>query len=208
MDAMKTTLLLVRHGESEANAAGIVQGSADGPLSPEGRAQAAALAARLRTTKFDVLVTSDQRRAVETAEMVNVGHNAPLVRISELRERSKGAWEGIPKKEFSVRHPEVIAAWQRDEDVRPPGGENFEDVAARVIPKIDALIVEYRGKAILHVGHGNVIRVILGHFLGTPLNLRYKFAQDHCAVSIITIADDGRATLACMNDAAHLPSRS
>lgn len=201
---MPTTLLLVRHGESEANAAGIVQGSADAPLSLAGRMQAAALAERLRTAKLDVIVASEQRRAFETAEAVNQFHNVPLLKFGELRERSKGEWEGIPKKEFAEKHPDVIAAWKRDVDVRPPGGENFEDVAARIVPRLDALVSEYRGKTILHVGHGNAIRVILGHFLGTPLNLRYKFAQDHCAISIITIADDGRATLACMNDASHL----
>lgn len=200
-----TTLLLTRHGESEANAAGLVQGSEDAPLTARGREQAAALAEQLRSTPIDVIVTSALRRSKETAEIINEGRNIPTVEYPELHERSKGDWEGIPKKQFAEQHPEVIAAWARDEDIRPPNGENFADVSLRALPRMEKLLEEYRGKTILHVGHGNVLRALIGHFLSVPHNIRYRFAQDHCTLTQIDIADDGRPTLACLNESQRLP---
>ncbi len=194
-----TTLLLTRHGESEANAAGIVQGSEDAPLTPRGREQAAAIAEQLRTMTIDVIVTSALRRSKETADIINGGRNISVVAFPELHERSKGDWEGIPKKEFAAQYPEVVAAWARDEDVRPPNGENFFDVSARALPTIEKLLAEYRGKTILHVGHGNVLRAIIGHFVSVPHNVRYRFAKDHCTLTRIDIGEDGRPTLSCLN---------
>jgi broad specificity phosphatase PhoE len=126
-----TTLLLVRHGETDWNADGRLQGHTDRPLSEFGRRQARQLAGDLEDEEFEALYASDLARARETAEIVGERLGLPVVLDRDLREKDWGTWEGLTaverdRVEFvgesTEAHRERIlrALWRISE--RHPGG--------------------------------------------------------------------------------------
>jgi broad specificity phosphatase PhoE len=94
-----TTLLLVRHGETDWNAVGRLQGHTDRPLSDYGREQARRLADELAEEEFEAIYASDLARARETAEIVGVQLQLPVVLDPDLREKDWGNWEGLTSTE-------------------------------------------------------------------------------------------------------------
>ncbi|MDO8510188.1 MAG: histidine phosphatase family protein, partial [bacterium] len=108
--------------------------------------------------------------------------------------------EGKTKEEFLSLNKTIDAAWAREEDPRPVGGENFADVRDRVIPVIETHLERYAGQSLLYVIHGNVIRAILGHILMMPLRLVHRLEQDCCALTTVRHDhDSGRWTAASVN---------
>jgi probable phosphoglycerate mutase len=152
---------LIRHAESEWNARGLWQGQANPPLSQRGRAQAEALASKLRIARFDALVSSDLLRARETAEIVAQAIGLPLLCDARLRERNLGAWSGLTHAEIASRWPVDFARVQaRDLDVRPGGGESIRDVALRARGYFEDLARDGASGRIGVVAHGGVIRAL------------------------------------------------
>lgn len=154
---------LFRHGAALAPP-GTMVGSSDVELSPKGRGQAEAWRDRL-DMDFSLAVTSPLQRARRTADLILSGQpNRPVVRVMpELREIFLGEWEGRSKDWVQARYPVEWAARGRDLwSVRPPGGESFHDLQARVWPAFQALGREAAAEAhSLVVAHQAVIRVIL-----------------------------------------------
>lgn len=147
-------MLVLRHGESEWNAAGRWQGQADIDLTDEGRRQAAAAALRLGT--FDAVIASDLRRAALTAaiisEIIGIG---PVVLDSRLREADVGPWEGLT-------HPEVEAGWPGflANHHRPDGFEPYDAVAARGMHALCDAAASCPGGEVLAISHGGMIRAL------------------------------------------------
>ncbi len=181
-----TRFVFVRHAKSVASELGVVQGAGLlVPLAEVGREQARALARELSAYPYDLLFASTATRARETAVPIRaLRPEVPYAEIADLRERSKGVAEGMPKNDFNKMYPEIGEAWAREEDARPEGGENFEDVEQRVFQVIDSHREEHRGKTLLYVIHGNVIRVIIGAMLSVPYGKRARIAQDYCAINV------------------------
>jgi broad specificity phosphatase PhoE len=155
-----SAVYLARHGETEANAEGRVQGWLDPPLNDRGRAQARQLAAEAQPVGLRALYTSQLRRARETADIVaeSVGI-APRVddRFAESR---RGDWEGRLLREIERDDPEGWEAWQHaGEDFRFPGGESLREHADRV----EAGLAEVAAGPLpaLVVCHGGTIRCAL-----------------------------------------------
>jgi probable phosphoglycerate mutase len=157
-------LLLVRHGQSEWNASRRWQGWADPPLSAEGEAQAQAAAARLAGEDLDVVVASDLRRAVQTAEVVAgiLGLGA-VEQHRGLRERDVGDWSGLTREEIEERWPGVIEAWRAGTLDRPPNGEGDPSFVSRVVATLERVALDHRGGNVLVVTHGGVIRAAERH---------------------------------------------
>lgn len=131
---------LVRHGETDWNAAGRAQGQAQVPLNATGRAQAQALAARLRPLRFSAAYASDLRRVTETAAPILHGRDPPLVTLPALREKSFGEWEGMTFAEMEARYPERYAELFSDGgSFAPPGGESDRKLLRRVAAAVDRL---------------------------------------------------------------------
>jgi probable phosphoglycerate mutase len=149
-----TTLLLIRHGQSTWNAEGRWQGQADPPLSDLGRWQAASAAIALG--QLDVIVSSPQRRALETAvilgDALGVG---PVHVVEDLRERSAGPWSGLTRAEIEASWPGWIADGRRPEGYEPDG-----PLAERTREALDAVAQEFGGATVLVVCHGGVIRTL------------------------------------------------
>ena len=149
-----THLLVVRHGQSEWNALGRWQGHADPPLSQLGRRQSAAAADLLPTV--DGIVSSDLRRASETAEIIAARRGIePVIIDQRLRERDVGEWSGLTRAEIDRGWPGWV------DGARLPS--SFEDVSAvveRVSQAFAAINSVNPGASILVVTHGGVIRAL------------------------------------------------
>jgi glucosyl-3-phosphoglycerate phosphatase len=142
-------LLLVRHGESTWNAERRLQGQANPPLSDRGRREAAALAPLLREFPKDRVLVSDLERARETAALVGHPEAHPDARWREI---DVGEWAGRPLAELPAGDE---PSWRAGPLV-PPGGEAWDELAARVADGLDELIAA--GGPWLVIAHGGVVR--------------------------------------------------
>lgn len=159
------TVVLLRHGESEANAAGRLAGWADSALTPRGIAQARAAGAMLADIPLRTAVTSTLQRAWQTAELAlavweaHRGVNAPpIVRHDDLRERGLGDWCGAERAALGQEGLRSLLSW---EDCPPGGGESQRQLMLRVLPLLARLEQEWDSPALV-VCHGGVIRCLLG----------------------------------------------
>jgi broad specificity phosphatase PhoE len=143
-----TTLLLVRHGETDWNAEGRWQGHADVPLNARGREQAAALAERLCDEPIDAIYSSDLVRARHTAEIVGARLGVPVVVDPALREVDVGSREGL--------------TWEQVGDGEWDG-EPKEDHAARILDSVRRIAARHPAGRILVVTHGGSMRRIHEH---------------------------------------------
>jgi len=166
-----TRLLLVRHGETDWNAEGRLQGHTDRPLSDYGRRQARALAEELADEPLDALYASDLARARETAEIVGARLGLPVVLEPDLREKNWGTWEGLTPTERA--EVEFV-------------GESTEQHEERTLGALRRIAERHPGGRILVVTHGGSVRRAQTAALGLALPV---------------VANCGRWSCACENGA-------
>jgi broad specificity phosphatase PhoE len=169
-----TTLLLVRHGETDWNRDGRWQGHSDTHLNDVGRRQAARLAAEL--DGVDVVYSSDLARARETAEILAARLELPIRIDPRLRERSFGTWEGKTRPEIEAVFAAAHARWLAGEGPGADDAEPFADFAARVHAFLREVVERHPGETVLIVSHGGSIRVV--HALAQGLD----YVQDHRSI--------------------------
>lgn len=142
---------MVRHGETDWNAIGMLQGRTDIPLNETGILQAEECSEFLKTSQWDVIITSPLKRAKQTAEIINKNVIAPVVEMEEFLERDYGDAEGMIDEERRSKFPDNIY----------PNQEERTSLNKRVIEGIGKINQEYGDKKILLVAHGAVINAIL-----------------------------------------------
>lgn len=184
----ETTILLVRHGETDSNAEGRIQGQTNTPLNERGRAQAQALADELAGESIAAVYSSDLDRARETAEILAGRLDLPVVVDPALRERNFGSWEGRTVDELEARWPGAWARWREGDE----GEGDVEDhlaLAARVRDAIHRLAAAHPGERILIVAHGGAMRVILTDAAGLtyPQARREQRNIANCDVSRLSV---------------------
>ena len=166
-----TTLLLVRHGETDWNREGRWQGHSDTHLNELGREQSARVAAEL--DGVDVVYSSNLARARETAEIL-ADRLGLEVRVDErLRERGFGAWEGKTRAEIEAEFADAHARWLAGEGPGADDAEPFAEFGARVAAFLEDVLVRHPDETVLVVSHGGSIRVI--HALAMGLD----YVRDH-----------------------------
>jgi broad specificity phosphatase PhoE len=161
---------LVRHGETDWNRHGLVQGTMDIPLNASGRLQARSLADTLSAVRFDAAYTSPLHRARETAaEILADRPDVPLIAVPELREMCYGLWQGRGAAPRRRTNPGLDRRWRDDPwSVRFPGGDSLADVSARTRDLWARLVREHSGQTVLVAGHGHVNRLLLIQALDLP----------------------------------------
>ncbi|WP_062408846.1 histidine phosphatase family protein [Paenibacillus naphthalenovorans] len=163
-----TVLGFVRHGTTEWNLAGRMQGQMDTPLAEVGRIQARLLAERLQGEDWDAIISSDLIRARETAQLIADITGSPFIGVdSRLRERAFGQLEGTTTEDRLLRWGEN---W-RELDL---GLESDEALLARWRSFLLDMERDHRGKRILIVSHGGYIAPVLASFLGQPIEEHLK----------------------------------
>ena len=151
--ARPLTLLLVRHGQSEWNAAGLLQGqTVHVPLTELGHAQAAAAARELTGLRPGALISSDLLRAVQTAEHCARALDLPVTTTPALREQGYGVLEGRPSRELWD-----VVDWT-DPHWSAEGGESLTELHARVAAYLKELAAEPPAEVVALVTHGDTIR--------------------------------------------------
>lgn len=164
------SLYLARHGETDWNAAGRWQGHTDVALNATGRAQARAVAERLRREGIAAIATSDLARARDTAEIVAAALGLEVGLVDpDLREQRYGPFEGLTRAECAERFPLEWARYAADPVLGPPGGESRAALLARLLPAL-ARAAERLAPPALVVTHGGVMRALVARLSagGTP----------------------------------------
>jgi broad specificity phosphatase PhoE len=156
-----TTILLVRHGETDWNRDGRVQGQSDPPLNELGREQAHELAASVAGEQVDAVYASDLQRARQTAEILAAELGLPVVVDADLRELDFGQWEGHTIDELTELYPDAVERWQTGDEMPWEGGETREEMAARIRAAVRRLAAMHAGGRILLIAHGGPVRVLL-----------------------------------------------
>jgi alpha-ribazole phosphatase len=135
-----------------------------------------------------VWLTSNLNRTRQTAAAIlsAMGLAAEPVAIAEFAEQHLGDWQGQVRADFfASRDRSRYPFWFGPADERPPGGESFAELCARVAPAIERLNGEYAGRNIIAVAHGGSIRAALGHSLGLDPDAALAFVIDNCSISRI-----------------------
>jgi probable phosphoglycerate mutase len=182
MDAAKeTTILLVRHGETVDNARQIMQGQTQGELNERGREQARQVAERLATDPVDVIIASDLRRAIQTAEIIAAPHRLPVVTTPLLRERDWGGFTGryIPELRGEV--------W-------PDDIESEEALLTRARQLLLHITATYPGKRVVAVGHGIINKAILAVY--AQCSMREVQRMMNAEVRVLTTSAERAASAA------------
>ncbi|MBM6400330.1 histidine phosphatase family protein [Phycicoccus sonneratiae] len=177
-------VVVLRHGETTHNAAGIWQGQLDSPLSALGERQAAAAGPAVAALGPVRVVTSDLQRARRTGEAVASAAGVPLVEDARLREIHAGGWQGLTNDEVLAGWPEERAAVLRGEDVPRGGdGETMADVVARVAEAVAEHLEDLgAGECLVLSTHGAAGRAAVGWLLGLdqPTAWRVLGALGNC----------------------------
>jgi len=189
-DAGTLRLYLIRHGVTDWNTLGRMQGRSDIPLSPLGERQAEAVAAYLASVSFEAVFTSDLARAVETGRRIAERHGIGIRALPDLRETMLGDWEGLTEAEIVARgEGERLAQYRRNPAaVRPPGSESVASIVAVV-------------------GHGGSLRVLFCEALGAPARCMFAFRLDNASVSVLDFGPI-RSSILATNITYHLAKLS
>lgn len=172
-----TTLILIRHGETEWNRARRIQGHLDSALTALGVAQARAGGARLACECIDVVVASDLARVQHTARLLVAGRDLPLMLDENLRERAFGIGEGLTYDAMYEKYPtQDRHIGLVNSEFTLPGGEPRAHFHARIKQTIDQLAATYAGKRVLVVTHGGVLGVVYRWLSSHPLPATEKVA--------------------------------
>jgi probable phosphoglycerate mutase len=164
---LTTTIVLVRHGETDWNRERRFQGHADPPLNDAGRAQARVLARTLAAEPFEHAYSSPLRRALETAEILATGRAVAVEPEQSLLEVDVGSWSGLTVAEVEARFPvghrrwlETRSGWE--------DGETHEELGRRVLSGLAALAERHPAGHLLAVTHGGPIRCVAAALRGLP----------------------------------------
>lgn len=205
---MGGALFLIRHAVTVWNHENKFQGQRDVPLSEEGQRQAALLGARFRSlvpgASFDAIWSSDLARARETAAPLADTFGLPLREHPGLREMDFGRWEGLTFAQIEKVFPDNAASYREDPvGTRPPGGESFRDMQARVAAALAEILADGARRRVLLVAHGGSLKALLCHLLGWDPTTRNRLALDNAGVTVVNFRG-GKARLHKLNDTAHL----
>ncbi len=173
-------IILLRHGQTDYNVAGRMQGHLDSVLTAVGHEQAVEAAPVLAALEPDRIVSSDLRRAADTADVIGAACGLPVKFDARLRETHLGDWQGCTVAQIDHDHPGAIATWRSDPLWAPPGGESRVDVVARARPVVDELDAEFADSAetpatVMLVAHGGLIAGLVTGLMELPLDVWPSF---------------------------------
>jgi probable phosphoglycerate mutase len=203
---MTTRLLLVRHGQTAFNAEVRFMGQLDIPLDEIGRAQALAVAKRLRNERPGAIYCSDLSRARDTALAIQSAiPSHPEMRIdARLNEGHFGDWQGKAYADLRVQDAARLAGWEADRvKVAPPNGESLPSLAERVQAAYRDICSANPEKNLLIVSHGGTLQVMIILALGLTLATYWKIWLSNASLSELRI-DEWGPILHLLNDTSHL----
>ncbi len=182
-----TVLLLIRHGETDYVAKGIMSARMPGvPLNDKGRQQAAAVADALASAPIKYIYSSPMERALETAAFLAERLKLEIQLANGVIETDIGEWTGLGAKD--VQHTEL---WQilltRPSQVQFPGGESFAGIQKRAVAELKAIAERHPDDVVACFSHADIIRLAVAYFLDMPLDSLQKISIAPCSVTFVKI---------------------
>ena len=184
-------LWLVRHGETEANVAGLYSGHAPTPLTERGIAQAQTLGTLLRNVPVDNVLCSELERARHTTQLILAEREVPVRNMPELNEMFFGDWEMRHHRDLAREDAENYAVWCNDwQNATPTNGEGFQAFSQRV-ERFIAQLADYKTcQNLLVVSHQGVLSVLIARLLSMPAAAMWHFRVEQGCWSAIDFCDD------------------
>ena len=184
-------LWLVRHGETEANVAGLYSGHAPTPLTERGIAQAQTLGTLLRNVPVDNVLCSELERARHTTQLILAEREVPVRNMPELNEMFFGDWEMRHHRDLAREDAENYAVWCNDwQNATPTNGEGFQEFSQRV-ERFIAQLADYKASQnLLVVSHQGVLSVLIARLLSMPAAAMWHFRVEQGCWSAIDFCDD------------------
>lgn len=200
-----TRIIAIRHGETDWNAQGRIQGHQDVALNDTGLRQARQVAQGLRQEAVQRIYSSDLQRALQTAQAIAQTTGAPLVADPRLRERSFGEYEGLRFVQVQTEAPEHARRWrERDPHYTPEGGENLTALRQRIAATVDELAARHTGQLIVLVAHGGVMDVLYRLATRQHLQAARTWQLPNAAVNRLLWNPDTGLALVGWADTSHL----
>lgn len=189
---MKTNIYIVRHGQTEWNVLGRMQGHKDSPLTELGVQQATWLGEALQDKPIDIIYSSSSPRARRTAELIRDYSNhqkLDIVETDDFREINLGVWEGMTQDEIERLYSEQLRNfWKNPEKFAVEGSESYQQVYDRVQKKLLEIAREHEGKSILVTTHTVAVKLLMSYFEERPLLQLWELPYIHpaclCQVSL------------------------
>jgi broad specificity phosphatase PhoE len=194
------TLILVRHGQSEGNARGVITGSLDLDLTDRGREEARLAGARLAAEPVVAVYSSALCRAANTGAAIATHHELEVQQLGALNEYSYGEAQGLSWPEIAERYQLTASDWGRGV---VPGEEGHPAFRERIGSTIDLLLERHREDVAVVACHGGTIIQTLGHLLGLPPHTSPRTRIVNCSLTVIEHRQ-GRDEIAVVNDVCHL----
>ena len=202
-----TELILIRHGETDWNAEQRIQGHLDVALNATGLAQADAISKRFQTQHIDVLISSDLRRAMQTATPIAAVSGLTITEDARLRERHLGILQGKTWEQAQQQMPQAFEVLRSRAPAAPlENGESLETFARRVVDVLNDLIRTHANKRIVAVTHGGVVDIAHRHANGIALETPRVSPIRNTSVNTLRVSMAG-FELVDWGDISHLPDQ-
>jgi len=198
---MTTTLYMIRHGETDHNASGRMQGWLDIPLNAMGMHQATILAHRFRGKTLAAVYASPLMRAAETGRAVAEAVDVPIRMDERLREYNMGDWSGLTIDEIVRGEPNFSA--HGPIEIPVPNGESAQQMHARVSSFLNSVIEQHAGQRAVAVSHGGTLAMMVATMLGMPVLRRQPFSFGNTSIAKAEYSH-GHWRLRTLNDQCHL----
>lgn len=199
-----TIVLLVRHGENDWVGSDRLAGRTPGVhLNDTGRKQACDLAAILAKQPIQAVYSSPLERCLETAQPTAEALGLPIVPFPGILEVDYGTWQGGNLKELA-KLPEWGMVQHYPSAFRFPGGESLRETQARAIAALEEVQAGHPNQLVALFSHADVIRLLLSHYLGVPLDLFQRVVVATASVNVVAF-HGRRPTVLAMNYVAELP---
>lgn len=180
-------LYFIRHGQTDWNVNGKIQGSYESELNHTGIFQAEELSKKVlgSNMKFSKIYSSKQKRAMKTAEILSKATNVEYIPVEGLEEINFGDWEGLSWKEIREQFPTEYEEWYHNRRyTKPPKGESYQDMLDRVMDAIHK-IISVNSEDVAIVTHSAVIMCLQCYITDTPFHEMAKFKSDNTNITEI-----------------------
>lgn len=167
----KTTIFMVRHGQTQWNKEHRLQGHKNSPLTELGKQQAIQAKQSLAQYEIHKAYVSPLQRAQDTLALIIDDRSIEVVLADNLKEMNLGVWEGKTKSDTQQSDPQQYRHfWEEQDKFALSGAETYQQLQARVVEELDAIFLNEQGKNILVVSHWIAIKAAMAHYQSTPLS--------------------------------------
>jgi phosphoserine phosphatase len=199
-----TKIILVRHGQTPWNKDKIFRGSRDIPLNDQGREEARLAGEWLKGETINAAYCSPLSRARDTGEAIARHHGLQVADLPGLTDLCYGDWEGMPLNEVKVKYSDLYWRWETSpQTVRFPRGETLDEVKARALAAVDAVVQRHPGQTVLLAAHRAVNKVLIAALVGLDNSHFWRLGQDTTAINRFDWTGD-TWQIAGLNDICHL----